>query len=55
MPPRGQPLSKCSPSVKKVDDGYFMMIPEAAGYPQSRVKLPKDAPQRDEVPKGKLG
>ena len=42
---KGAAIVEVLPISQKVDDGYFMMIPEAAGYPQSRVKLPKDAPQ----------
>ena len=42
---KGAAIVEVLPISQKVDDGYFMMIPEAAGYPHSRVKLPKDAPQ----------
>ena len=42
---KGSAIVEVLPTSQEVDDGYLFMIPEAAGYPHSRVKLPKDAPR----------
>ena len=43
---RASQIVEVLPNREKEGDDFFLVLPEAAGYPESRVKLPKQAPRQ---------
>ena len=43
---RASEIVEVLPNREKEGDDFFLVLPEAAGYPESRVKLPKQAPRQ---------